>query len=170
MPLTVSFSIGQDQYLPSTVVAVDTSTGSDSSVTQRRIFVQGANGNYYVPTGTTTNYTQWSYGSPTISLNILTDDIAAVVTVQWLDVGNNVLYESAQTYCFPLFSKQFAYSLIQGLVPPVTLDTNYSTNLANLWTAIDGAINAVEVGGDIFASQNCLNQAIYLKNNQNLFF
>jgi len=170
MSFSPAFSIGQYPANPSIVIAVDESVGSDGSISFRKIFVQDANGNYLVPSGTTTQFTVWPLADLSISLNILTNDVAAVVTVQWCDSGGNMLYESAQTYCFPLFSKQFAYQLIQGLVPPITLDTNYSASLANLWTSIIGAVNAVEVGGDIFASQNALNQAIYLRTNQSLFF
>ncbi len=170
MSFSPSFSIGQYPNNPSIVVASDDSVGSDAAISYRRIYIQDALGNYLVPDGTTTQFALWPYADPTISEDILDNDTAANVTVQWMSVGDTVLYELSQVYCFPLFSEQFAYSLVQGLVPPITLNTNYSNSLANLWTSIRGAINAVEVGADITASQNCLNQAIYLKQNQGIFF
>lgn len=170
MPLTASFSIGQLPSNPSILVATDTSTGSDVLVVARRIYIQDANGNYLVPTGTTTQYTVWPIADLIIQLNVLSNDAACSVMVEWVDSGGTARYTVSNTFCFSLFSKQFAYSLIQGLVPLITLNTNYSANLANLWAAIKGAINAVEDMSDIFTSQNCLNQAINFKKNQSLYF
>jgi hypothetical protein len=170
MSFSPSFQVGQNPLYPSTIVAVDTSSGSDVLITSRRIYVQNSLGNYLVPNGTTTDYTVWNIGDSEISLDILTEDTACEIRVDWLASDNSVLYTSSDTFCFADYNKQFAYSLCQGLTPPITLDTNYSNNLAALWTSIKGAENAVTGNNDIAASQNILNQGTYLRLNANLFF
>lgn len=172
MSLNPNFTIGQNPLQPNIVVANDTSTGSDVAITQRRIFVQDTQNNYLVPAGTTTQYTQWAIGSGTISLNILTKDIAASITVQWLDINNTVLYTLTYQFCFPLFTKQFLYYLVQlqGLTPTIPIDTNYNANIAILWSNILGAMNAVTINSDIFASQAALNRAYTMIVNQSKYF
>lgn len=170
MPLSPNFTAGQNPNSPSVIVLNDTSSGSDVLVTSRRVYITDSAGNAVVPSGTTTSYVVWAIADTEISINCLTQDMALSIKVDWLDVSNTILYTLTQQFCFPAFNQQFAYSLCQGLVPPITLNTNYSSNLAALWTSIKGAINAVVENNDIQNSQNCLNQATYLQNNKNLFF
>jgi hypothetical protein len=171
MPLTPSFSASQSPSNPGILVLTDTSTGSDVAISEKRVYVQNSVGDYIVEaSNTTTDYSVWAIADSSISLNLFTNSIAASVRVDWVNSGGTVLYTSGNTYCFDLFSKNFLYSLVQGLVPPVTLDTVYSSNLAKLWTAVVGAENAITLASDLVASQACLSQAIYLQNNQNLFF
>jgi hypothetical protein len=170
MPLTPSFTISQNVLYPNLVIATDDSDGSDIAVTQRRIYVSNSVGTYLVPSGTSTDYSQWIYANSSISLDILTEDTAVSVRVDWLDVSNTVLYTETETYCLALYNKQFLYELVQGMQPSITLDTNYNPNTANLWVAILGAENSVEVGGDIVASQACLDRATYLRTNQSNYF
>ena len=172
MALSVSFTAGQTPSSPNLVGLVDTTTGTDAAVVSRRIYITDAGGNAVVPSGTTTAYIEWGNfpATTTISLNILTEDMALNIRVDWINISNAVLYSDENTFCFDEYLKQFAYELVQGLVPPVTLDTNYAENLAKLWVAIKGAENSVTFANDIQASQNCLNQGTYLKTYQQLFF
>lgn len=172
MSFSPSFDLGQNPASPNIVVAIDDSTGSDGAITQRRIFIQDAQGTYLVPAGTMTNYTQWAIGQGTISLNILTQNTAVTATVQWLDVSNNVLYTSTEQFPLALFGQQFLYYLVQlqGLTPSIPADTNYDANTAILWAAILGGINAVTINNDIAAAQNSFNRATYMQQNQSLFF
>ena len=170
MSFSPNFSIGHNPLYPNIIVAVDTRTGSDVLITSRRIYVQNSAGDYLVPSGVTTNYTVWNIGDSEISLNILTEDTACDIKVDWLAADNSVLYTLSDTFCFVDYNKQFCYSLCQGLTPPITLNTNYSASLAALWTSIKGAENAVTMNNDIQSSQNCLSQGTYLRLNANLFF
>lgn len=172
MAISPAFSVGQVPTSPNIVVVTDVSTGTDGAISQRRVFVQDANGNYLVPSGATTDYTQWVYVNPAISLNILTQDAAVSITVQWLNVSNTVLYTLTQQYCLPQYSKNFLYYLIQmqGLTPTIPADTNYNSNVAIFWTNIRGAMNAVEEADDISGSQNCLNRCAFMIQNQSKFF
>tara|TARA_R110000868_G_scaffold236848_1_gene490903 strand:- start:2645 stop:3163 length:519 start_codon:yes stop_codon:yes gene_type:complete len=172
MSFTPSFQVGQNSLYPNIVVVIDNSTGSDFAITQRRVYVQDSAGNYLVPEGTTTDYTQWNIGDASISLNILTEDMAVSVRVDWLDVSNTILYTLTQQFCLALYSKQFFYYLIQlqGLTPSIPADTNYNNSMALFWATVNGAINAVTLASDISASQNSLNRATFMRLNQSLFF
>lgn len=172
MPLTPNFSAGQNPLTPNIIVLTDTSSGSDGAITQRRVFVQDSYGNYLVETGNTANYTQWDIADSSISLNVLSHDLAGFVTVQWLDINDAVVETLTQSEAFAAFGKQFLYYLVQlqGLTPTIPSDNNYNSNVAILWTAILGGINAVVVNNDVSAAQNSFDRARYMQLNQNNFF
>lgn len=172
MPITPAFTISQSALNPAAVTATDTSTGSDIDISVRRIFFQTAYGTYLVESGTSTDYEVWSYADASETWDILTEDSACSITVQWLNAGGTVLYTLTQVYCLAEFNKQFFYYLQQqpALTPSVPMDTNYFSNMATYWMNITGAIQAVEIGADIAASQNCLNRATNMMNNQSMYF
>lgn len=174
MPLTVNFVAAQSPISPNIVILGDTSVGTDVLVVNRRIYVTDYAGQPVVPSGTTTDYIEFPLSSPTINLNILPRDMAYTITVVWLNASNVALYTLTQTFCFSIYTKQFLYYLVQGqsglLVPPITSDSNYDFNLGILWTAIKGAINAIEIANDVSASQTCLNRAFQLMQNENISF
>jgi hypothetical protein len=171
MPFSQNFTVAQTSANPAFVIITDTSTGSDGAIDSRRIYITDCFGNYIVPSGTTTNYIDWPLVDNPISLNILTQDTAANIRVEWLD-ANNILYELNNNYCFSEFNKQFLYYLIQlqSQTYNIIQDNNYWGNVGIFWTNIIGAINSVEIGDDIFASQACLNRATNMAQNQAYFF
>lgn len=168
MAFDPSFTLGQAPISPNIVVATDTSAGSDAAITSRRIFIQDAAGNYLVPSGTTTNYTEWAYSDVSISLNILSQNTAVSAITQWIDINGAVLYTDVQYGPFANYGKLFLYQLVQqqAATPTIPVDTNYDANTAILWTAVLGGINAIFVNNDIAAAQNSLNRATYLQLNQ----
>lgn len=172
MPLTPAFTISQSAIAPSVITATDTSSGSDVAVSARRIYFQTTYGTYLVEAGVTTTYNPWSYADASESFDVLTEDFSLSITVQWVNSGGTVLYTLTQVYCLPEFNKQNFYYLVQqqALTPSILQDTTYASNMAVYWTNIIGAIQAVEVGADIAASQNCLNRATNMMNNQTLYF
>lgn len=172
MPLTPSIAVAQSGLSPNLVVITDDSSGADAAVTSRRVFVQDTSGEYYVPEGTTTDYTQWSYADASISLNILTQDIGALITVQWLDVSNTVLYTYTNTYPLAEYNKQFFYYLFQqqSLAPSVVQDANYYANLSTFWADVQGGVNCVTLADDIAACQNAFNRATNMRLNEAIYF
>jgi hypothetical protein len=172
MPFSQNFTVAQTSANPAFVIITDTSTGTDGAIDSRRIYITDCFGNYIVPSGTTTNYIDWPLVDNPISLNILTQDTAANIRVEWLDASNNILYELNNNYCFSEFNKQFLYYLIQlqSQTYNIIQDNNYWGNVGIFWTNIIGAINSVEIGDDIFASQACLNRATNMAQNQAYFF
>jgi len=172
MSLVVNFSVAQNILSPSVLTLADTSTGTDVLVTSRRVYLQLANGTYLTPTGTTTDYIVWPYADATISLDVLNQDYAISITVQWLDVSDAVLYTKTQVYCFTLYSEQFYYYLTQQQAAGNAniQDTNYFTNKMKLRVFIDSANNAVLFASDIYGAQESLDSAAYMIDNQNDFF
>lgn len=174
MPLSVSFTISQSALTPGAITANDTSDGTDAAVTQRRIFFQNSQGQYITTSGTSSSsaYEEWSIADTSETWDLLEEDTAVAVTVQWLNVANQVLYTLTQLYCLAEFNKQFFYYLVQqqAITPSVLQDTNYAANMAAYWTNITGAIQAIEIGADISASQNCLNRATGMMQNQTKYF
>lgn len=172
MPLTPSFEITQSGLSPSVITATDNSTGSDTDVTQRRIFFQTPYGTYLVESGVTTDYNSWALANTSQSFDVLKTDQALSILVQWLDVSDAVLYSLTQVFCLPQFNRNFFYYLIQqqALTPTILQDTNYFSNIATYWMNITGAIQAVVIGADIRASQSCLDRATDMMNQQNKYF
>ena len=84
MPFVNSFTASQIIGLPGTVVLTNTSTGSDPSITERRVYLEDANGNYLKPEGTTTDYVVWPLNENPFRINCLKVDKAPNVTVQYL--------------------------------------------------------------------------------------
>lgn len=172
MPLSPSILVSQSAVSPNIVTVEDDSGGTDAAVTQRRVYVQTSTGTYLVPSGTTTDYTQWAIANASISLNILTEDTAVYIVTQWLDVGNNVLYTYNNYYCLAEYNKQFAVYLgqQQAISPGILQDTNYATNMAVFWMYIVYAENMVLIAADISNSQNLLNKATFMRQNETDFF
>ena len=166
-------SVTQSAETPSNVTIVDVSTGTaDPAVTQRRVSVQTSDGTYLVPSGTTTDYTQWALANSFITLNILTQDECVNIIVEWLDVSNTVLYEYENQYPLAEYNKQFLVYLVsaQGLTPGIVQDSNYSGNMSVFWVNIQSGINQVTFGGDIAGGQNAFDRATQMRLNQSIYF
>lgn len=172
MAFSQNFSVAQNILAPSILVLADVSTGADAAITTRRIYLQLANGNYLTPTGTTTDYIVWDEPDATISLDVLDQDYAISITVQWLSVIDAVLYTKTQIYSFTLYSEQFLYYLtqLQAAGNANVQDTNYFNNKMKLRVFVDAANNAVEFASDIYGAQECLDSAAYMIANQNDYF
>lgn len=172
MPITPAISVSQSALTPGTITIQDVSTGSDGAITQRRAFFQTPQATYLVGSGVTTDYMPWAYADTSESFAVLPSDYALAITIQWLNVGNTVLYTLTQIYCFPQFNKNFFYGLLQqqALQYEIISDQPYFKNLAIFWVNIVGAIQAIEIGADVAASQACLNRATFMQDNQVQFF
>jgi len=172
MSFTPSIAVSQSSVYPNIVRITDDSSGSDGSISSRRIYVTTAAGTYLVPSGTTTDYTVWSYSNAYIDLNILTQDECVNILVQWLSSGNTVLYSYENQYALAEYNKQYLVYLVsqQGLSPNTFQDSNYAGNLGLFWTLINAGINQVEFGDDIAGGQNNFNKATYMRQNASLYF
>lgn len=173
MPLTPAFTVSQSAAAPANVTFTDSSTGSDVAVTSRRIYVTDSNGDPVVPTGTSTDYISWPIGTNPIEVaDLLTQDLAVTVLVQWLDVSNTVLYQLADVYCLRAFNTQNFIYLIQqqALNPGVVQDATYFSNLCQYWINIEGANTMIVEAEDLSGSQACLDRATNFLNNETLFF
>jgi hypothetical protein len=172
MSFTPLFSVAQPVGMNSIVTVTDISTGSDSAITQRRVYLQKAGGTYLVPSGTTTSYVAWPIVDASINIDCMGRDYCLSITVQWLDVNNAVLYSKTILCLFTQYSKDFFYSLTQDQTANyvVTQDANYYTNKAMLWVEITSAINAVAQASDIASAQAALDRAAYMILNESKYF
>lgn len=172
MSFTPSIQVSQSALTPNIVTVTDNSVGSDGAISQRRVYVQTAQGTYLVPSGTSTSYTQWALANLSIALNILTEDQCVNIIVQWLNVSNAVLYSYENQYALSEYNKQFLIYLVaaQGLTPGIVQDSNYSGSIATFWTNIIAGINQVEFAADIGGGQNCFSRSTFMRLNQQNFF
>jgi len=170
MPLTPLFTVSQPNA--TTIRLTDTSTGADAAITQRRVYLQQADGSYLVPTGTTTDYIEWNYLDASIDIDVLNTDYALLILVQWLNVGNTVLYSKSDLYGFTWYNENFLYSLTQYQQnnPDVLQDTNYFNNKSKTRVLIDSGDQAIVWGNDITNAQENYDAASYFRLNENLFF
>jgi hypothetical protein len=151
---------------------VDSSTGSDGTITSRRIYITQADGTNLVVEGTTTDYEVWAYSASSITLDILTTDIAALVTVEWLNVSDVVVYTKAVNYGFTGYNEDFDYTLTQMLAsnPLLVSDNGFFTFKSQLRTEIDSGDNAISRASDIYAAQLCYTRANELRTNSVYYF
>lgn len=172
MPLIPNFTVSQTPAAPTNIVVTDTSTGSDSAIVARRVYVVNSQNQFLVPAGVTTTYTPWQWPNPSVTLDILTEDQAVNIKVEWLGNFGIVLYETSYNFCLSQYNKQFFYYLVQvqSQTYNIIQDNRYWQNMATYWANIVGAIKAVELANDIFGSQACLNRATLMKDNQNKYF
>lgn len=174
MAFAPSFESSQIIGLPMNIVLTDDSSGSDGTISSRRIYITDYNGNSVVPPGNANPvYILWPYANSTITLtNILpTQDMAFFIQVDWLNVSNAVLYSETKLQNFTLYSESFYYSLTQQQTgnPSIIQDTSYYNNKMILRCSIDESSNAV-LFNDISSAQSALNRAAFLIANENNFF
>lgn len=172
MAIVPNFSVAQPVGEPENVVLVDTSTGSDGAITQRRVYFRTSTGAFLVPSGTSTDYVQWVYSDATLTSNILTADAALDILVQWLDVNNVVLYTSDQIIGFTSYNEDFDYGLTQQLVanPRNIQDDDFFKTKSELRTFIDSGDQAIERASDIVGAQQCYSAATTLRTQSQYYF
>ena len=84
--IVANFSASQTPGVPGTILLTDTSTGTDVAVTQRRVYIQTAAGDYLVEEGVTTEYSPWLDFPSTTELT-LTDILTKIMVFVWLCNG-----------------------------------------------------------------------------------
>jgi len=172
MPLSPNFTASQNSGTPNLIFLTDTSTGSDVTITKRRIYLLQSDGTYLVPTGTTTNYIEWALVDTTISLNVLIQDTALSITVQWLSAANVVVANKTTSFAFTAYNETFYYGLTESQVANanLTASTNWYQTKMILRVELDSAYQAISFASDIFSAQAALNRATFISTNQSYFF
>jgi len=173
MAFSPAFETSQTLGAAADINFTDVSTGSDGAITQRRIYIQQADGTFLVPAGISTQYNAWALADTSITIeDILTTDVAVIVTVQWLDVSNSVLYDSQQLVGYTSFEEQGDYQLTQWWAAnPVNISDNYFfVNKSKLRDCIDSGNQAINFFSDLYAAQQCYDAGMEIVNNaRNLF-
>lgn len=172
MAITANFTATQQIGLPNSIFLTDTHTGTDVTVTEKRVYVQDVYGNYLVPSGTTTNYVVWALADSTISIACLLTDTAPYVRTDWVDASGVVKATKTILCDFNLFNLQESFRLTSSLTsnPSLLQDNNWWNNKMKLRVNIDDSVEAVSIGGNQEIAQNALDRATYLTQNASIFF
>lgn len=172
MPLSPNFTASQNSGTPNLIFLTDTSTGSDVTITKRRIYLLQSDGTYLVPAGTATNYIEWALVDVTTSLNVLIQDTALSITVQWLSAANVVVANKTTSFAFTAYNETFYYGLTESQVANanLTASTNWYQTKMILRVELDSAYQAISFASDIFSAQAALNRATFISTNQSYFF
>ena len=172
MPISPSFTASQNSGTPNLIFLTDTSTGSDVTITKRRIYLLQSNGTYLVPTGTTTDYIEWALVDTTTSLNVLIQDTALSITVEWLTAANVVVDSLTTSFAFTAYNETFYYGLTESQVANanLTASTNWYQTKMILRVELDSAYQAISFASDIYSAQAALSRATFISTNQSYFF
>lgn len=171
MALTQSFTAVQPYGNPSNITFTDTSTGSDVNVISRKIYVKKADGSYIVEEGNPNNYITWAIADAAITLELLTEDVATEITIQWVKISS-VGYSQVQKISFTQFNEIFDYGLTQMLAanPLLINDNDFFPHKANLRISIDSGNQAMILAGDLYAAQQCYDRATALRLSSQYYF
>lgn len=174
MPLTVSFTAASVSGSPSDIIFTDTSTGTDSAVVSRRIYVSDANNNFIVETGTSTEYEIWALPLiDTITLDLLEVDMAVKIVVQWLNVSNVVLYDyTVSAEGFTEYNEEFLYQQTQLMQanPALINDNRFWLSYSKMRSLIDAGNKAIDQASDLYSAQQCYTAATEMRDNAQYLF
>lgn len=179
MSLTVQFSTTQVIGSPSEIVITDETTGSDVLAVSRQIALVTATGQYLTENGLfdTATYIPWPIADGlTKTLDVLDEDMALDISLQYLNVSGGIVAEDTSLQGFTLYNFSFLYSLTQAQAsqnqpPPMIIqDSNYYNNKSIFLTEMDSGNNAITYGDDIVSAQNAYSRATYMRLNENSFF
>ena len=174
MALIPNFSAAQSSGTPNIITLTDISTGSDVNIVSRRVYLLQADGTYLVPSGTTTQYILWALIDSTISLNVLSQDTALSITVDWVDINGATVEQKIIAYGFDAYGQTFFYGLSDGQVPitnpPVALSTDYYQNKVQFYCYLVSAAQAITYASDIYKAQLNYDADQNMINNQTFYF
>ena|SRR6185369_17227892 len=152
----------------------DTSTGVDTNLTDRKIYLYKVDATTLVPSGTPTDYLVWPIADATIDIDALDKDYALSIVVIWNSsspLPDPSTYTKTLLHTFTGYSYAFWYMLIQQMAanPLISSDKNFYANLSKFVTDLDNAIQAT-VSTDQYSAQKALDRDQYMIDNKNIYF
>jgi hypothetical protein len=173
MSLTPNFSGSQSLAYNNLITLTDTSTGSDNTITTRRVYIRTAQNTYLTTSGesTTSAYDSWNYADSSIQLNVLTASTAPEITVEWY-AGSTLTYTKTIAFDFNLYDYVFAIGKLSDQTgnPLVLGDTNYYQSFIQFIVNLTNSENAITYASDIYSAQGALNQNQQMINNESFYF
>lgn len=176
MAFTGDFEISQNYPATNEVTLIDTSSGSDGNLIERRIYPRNSAGVLTLPSGNTLGYVLWPLPLSTpITIDLLPRDIALNVEVVYLSSSPLPAsdYDVTKLFVPTKYTKTFVYNRSQDLAaqPSIGNDTNWFYYYSRLQSDIDTA----ELAGtddilDISDAQMALDDAYYIMTQQSNFF
>jgi len=136
----------------------------------RRIRVITTSDTILVPTGTTTAYIDFPFaGGDTISIDVMTRDLAVNVVVDWMsqDPQSGSTYQASLIISLLSYNTNNEYGIIQAMTvtPLIVSNANYWMNLGLLQTENENSRQATYVQEQISA-QRAINHAAEILANQ----
>jgi hypothetical protein len=168
----MAFNVTQLLGSPNELTILDQNAPIVGAV-NKRIYIQQANGTYIVEgSNTTTDYTQVPYATNPVTIDVLTKDVAVLITIEYLNSSNVVLVTESEVYRFTNFNENFDYALTQNLTanPLLINDNDFFANKSEFRTCIDSGNQAFDLVGDLFSAQQCYDRATNLRINSQYFF
>ncbi len=175
MSLVPSFTVSESLANPNEITFTDNSGGSDGTITNRKISVKLANGNWLDETGgqsTTRVYIDWAYSDVSITLSLLSNSTSPNMTVGWY-AGSTLAYpEVTESACFNLYDYLFGLQVLQGntSAPDQIQDTNYYSSMMKFIVNLFNEENPITYGSDIYSSQGAINLNLWMIQHQNDYF
>lgn len=172
MAFVPNFVAMQPFGTPNLIEITDLSTGSDSLIVTRRIYIRKYDGTTIV------DGIEWDYPDMAITLDVLTKDTACEVTVEWLNdypapgIDPIILYSKLILYGFTEYSEMFDYGLTQMLTanPMLINDNDFFPHKSELRTNIDSGNQAIIYAQDLYAAQQCYDRATNLRLSSQYYF
>lgn len=176
MAFNGNFGVVQNSDLAS-LTFTDTSTGSDTNLTARRIYPRNSAGVLVLPSGNTSGYIDWPLPLGTaLTVDLLSKDLALNIQVIWISsspLAPPSTYDITNLNVFTKYTKTFIYNRSQDLAAQESLRND--SQWFNSYSQLQSNVDTAELCGttdilDIQAAQTALDQAFYLMSHQNLFF
>ena len=174
MAFNGAFSISQGTDSTSFVIT-DTSTGSDTNLTDRKIYLNQSNGTTLIPANNPNAWIDWPIALGPITLTgILNQDYSLNIQVVWVSsspLPSPSTYVQFQLKTFTANLELFDYMLTQQMAANNLLanDNNFLPNKELLRLYIDNANGATSFS-DQYNAQLNLNAGYAMQVNQNNFF
>lgn len=172
MPFDPNFSVSQNYGSIADFTIVDTSTGTDASITNRLIYLVKEDGTYLRPSGYTTDYITWLIsGNQLVITDVLNKDYALDIRVDYY-AGTTIIYTKSILTLFVAYSELFLRQLTQAQAanPKLLGSSNFWYNKLKLRTLLDDATQAIVLINDQTIATYCLDKAKYLTDNLTLFY
>lgn len=168
MAFNADFTISES-LIPNVFTISDTSTGSDSNLTGRTIFLYKSNGELLVAG------ISWPIAQASLTLDVLDRDKALDIQVQWASsspLASPSTYTAKELFAFTARGEAFNYRLIQlqSANPSIIQSDDYLIKKMQLRIALDDAKDAIEKGADIYSAQQMIERSNFLQNNDRYFY
>jgi len=169
-----NFSISQGVDYQSFTLT-DTSTGTDPSLIDRKVYLFKADGTTLTPIGASNAYIDWPISQSSIVINLLDRDYALRIECDWLSsspLPSPSTYTQTILNAFTSNSENFYAGLtrMQASNPLLVSDNNFYSNKSKLRLFIDDAVQSVTEMQDVYLAQNSLDEAYNLISNQQVYF
>jgi len=171
MPFTPGFTIAQPVGEPSEVTLTDTSSGSDPTITARRVYFVKFDGDYLVSEGNNNDYEDWPIADTSKTFDVLDKDYALTILVKWM-VGSTAQYEDSEDTGLTSYNEEFDYTLTQKFSgnPLLVNDNKFFSNKSKLRTEIDSGNQAILLAADLAGAQQCYDRATDIRLNASSLF